>query len=165
MGAKLMIPLAEYLQTSYPDLDREYRDGAVLERSMPDYFHARVQVLLAAFFVALQRTLGLYACSELRLQLAPSQFRIPDLAVFRGDPKSAVPSTPPLIIAEILSPDDRMGDVRAKLEEYKSWGVPHVWLLDPHGRRLYTCDAGLAEVATLDVPELGIIVRPEDVFE
>jgi Uma2 family endonuclease len=37
-----------------------------------------------------------------------------------------VPDTPPLIVVEILSPDDRLTEVREKLEEYRAWGVPHV---------------------------------------
>ena len=65
----------------------------------------------------------------------------------------------------LLSPDDRLTKVREKLEEYKSWGVPHVWLVDPHSRRLYTCEKGLNEVAALPVPELGVTVTAEDIFE
>ena len=37
MGAKTAILIEEYLHTSFPDLDREYRDGEVVERSQPDY--------------------------------------------------------------------------------------------------------------------------------
>jgi Uma2 family endonuclease len=76
-----------------------------------------------------------------------------------------VPDTPPLIAVEILSPDDRLTEVREKLEEYRAWGVPHVWLVDPHSRRLYSCDAGLREVASFLVGELDIEVTPDQVFE
>jgi hypothetical protein len=51
------------------------------------------------------------------------------------------------------------------LEEYHSWGVPHVWLVDPQSRRLYTCNDGLTEVSTLTIPELNIELTPADVFE
>jgi Uma2 family endonuclease len=76
-----------------------------------------------------------------------------------------VPELPPLIVIEILSPDDRLATVREKLEEYKAWGAPHVWLVDPHSRRLYTCDDGFREVVTFTVPELGVTVTPNDIFE
>jgi Uma2 family endonuclease len=69
------------------------------------------------------------------------------------------------VAVEILSPDDRMTAVRAKLEEYRAWGVPHVWLPDPRERRLHTCDQGLSEVATLSIPELGIELGPDQAFE
>ena len=72
---------------------------------------------------------------------------------------------PPLIAIEVLSLDDRLSAVREKLDEYKNWGVPHVWLVDPHARRLYTCDAGLTEVPSLAIPELGVELRPDQVFE
>ena len=65
----------------------------------------------------------------------------------------------------MLSPDDKLAEVRKKLDEYRAWGVPHVWLVDPHSKRLYTCEAGLTEVATLKIPELGIEVTPADIFE
>ena len=58
-----------------------------------------------------------------------------------------------------------MADVRNKLGEYRSWGVPHVWLVDPHSKRMYTCNAGLLEVATLRIPELGVELKPADIFE
>ena len=52
-------------------------------------------------------------------------------------------------MAEVLSLDDLLTAVREKLEEYKAWGVPHVWLADPHGKRLYVCEKGLMEVSSL----------------
>jgi Uma2 family endonuclease len=76
-----------------------------------------------------------------------------------------VPAAPPFVAIEILSPDDRMADVRDKLAEYRAWGVAHVWLVDPHSKRMYTCDAALTEVPTLKIPELGIEVTPVDIFK
>jgi Uma2 family endonuclease len=65
---------------------------------------------------------------------------------------------------EILSLDDRMSELRAKLDEYRQWGVPHVWLADPHGHHLYTCEDKLAEVGALRVPKLEIELHPADIF-
>jgi Uma2 family endonuclease len=64
-----------------------------------------------------------------------------------------------------LLEEDRLTAVRSKLDEYRAWGVPHVWLVDPYLRKLYTCDAGLTEVAALRVPELDLEFRPEHIFE
>jgi Uma2 family endonuclease len=58
-----------------------------------------------------------------------------------------------------------MADVRNKLAEYRAWGVTHVWLVDPHSKRMYTRDAELVEVPTLKIPELGVEVTPADIFE
>jgi len=58
-----------------------------------------------------------------------------------------------------------MNAVRDKLEEYRAWGVAHVWLVDPQSRRMYSCDNGFAEVTSLAVPELGVEIQPADIFE
>ena len=93
-------------------------------------------------------------------------YLIPDVSVFRpSPPSSSVPDQPMFIAVEILSPDDRLNAVRDKLEEYKSWGVQHVWLVDPHSRRMYTCEAGLTEAPSLGIPELGVKVTPDEIFE
>ena len=166
MGTKTAMPVDEYLRASFPDLDKEYRDGELVERSMPDYIHAKTQGLLVAFFVPLRKTLSLYTCPELRLKLRPGVYLIPDVSLFHPtEPSQRVPDTPPLVVIEILSEDDRMNAVRDKLQEYRTWGVPHVWLVDPYSKRTYTCNGALKEVATLSVAELAIEIKPADIFE
>lgn len=165
MGAPAAIPVDEYLHTSFPDLDREYRDGELVERTRPDYLHGKAQGLLFLFFAMLRKRLAVYPCTETRMRLGPNLVLIPDVAVFYGSEPKSLPDSPPLIAIEILSSDDRLTAVREKLERYKAWGVPHVWLADPQSRRLYTCDAGLTEVARFEVSELGIEVTPADIFD
>jgi Uma2 family endonuclease len=166
MGAGTVISAAQYLRTSFPGLDREFRDGGLVERSMPDYLHSRTQVILCAFFEALRRKLSVYACAELRLKLRDGLYLIPDVCVFwPSPPASAVPETPPLLVVEILSPDDRMGEVREKLEEYRKWGVPHVGLVDPHGRRIFSCGQGFTEVPSLPIPEINVELTADLIFE
>ena len=166
MGAKNAISAEQYLTTSFPDLDKEYREGEIVERSLPDYLHAKTQALLVAFFVVLRKTHKLFPAPELRVKLGPGVYLIPDVCVFHPvEPKVAVPDSPPLVAIEILSSDDRHTKIRKKLEEYRTWGVRHVWLVDPYAKRMYTCDAGLNEVPTLRISELGIEVTPADIFE
>ncbi|HYL35470.1 MAG TPA: Uma2 family endonuclease [Bryobacteraceae bacterium] len=89
-----------------------------------------------------------------------------DVAVFHPtEPQGRYPDTPPRVAIEILSLDDKLKDLREKLEIYRNWGVPHVWLVDPYSRRMYTCDAGLTEMPTLAIPELGIELTPAAVFD
>jgi len=165
MGVLAGVSVEEYLHSSFPGVDREYRDGALVERSMPDYLHGKTQALLIALFMGLRKRLSLYPCAETRMMLRPGRFLIPDVAVFHGKEPGLVPDVPPLIAIEILSPDDRLSEVREKLEEYRAWGVPHVWLVDPHSRRLYSCDKGLREVSCFKVGELAIEVTPDQIFE
>ena len=36
-----------------------------------------------------------------------------------------------MLCIEIPSPEDRLGAVFSKCEEYHAWGVPHCWAIDP----------------------------------
>ncbi len=156
----------EYLRTSFEGLDREYKDGDIVDRMMPDLSHSRTQIRSGAFFRALEQDFPLFACTELRLRVGPCRVLIPDVCVFSPAlPSEQVPATPPLIVLEILSPEDRLSDVRAKLEEYRQWGVAHVWLADPHGRRLYECDPGFREVTFFRLAEFGLEIKPNDIFD
>ena len=165
MVTKAAFPVAEYLRTTFPGLDKEYREGELVERSLPDWLHGRTQLLIGAFFLALDKALSLWPSVETRVEIREDVFLIPDVAVFHGAKPELVPKTPPIVAIEVLSPDDKLAKVREKLEEFRAWGVTHVWLVDPHSKRMYTCDAGLAEVATLKIPELEIEVTPADIFE
>jgi Uma2 family endonuclease len=166
MKSKAALPVAEYLHTSFPDLDKEYRDGELVERSLPDYLHSKTQGLLVALFAALRKALPVFVCPELRVRVRTGLIRIPDISVYYpNEPQERVPSTPPFVAIEILSPDDRMANVRSKLAEYRTWGVTHVWLVDPHSKRMYSYDAELVEASVLRIPELSIELTPADVFE
>jgi Uma2 family endonuclease len=164
MGTQIAIPIEEYLHTSYPGTDREYRDGEVVERSMPDYLHGKCQGILFTFFIALPERLKIYPSVETRVRLSSGRVLIPDVAVFHPTEPAEVPSSPPLVAIEVLSRGDSLNEVRSKLEEYRAWGVPHVWLVDPHSRRFYRCDDRFTEVETLELEEFGISLRSGDVW-
>ncbi len=165
MGTKAALSVEEYLHTSFPDLDKEYREGKLVERTLPNSLHGRTQLRLGAFFLAAAKSLSLWPYSEARVKLRPGLYLIPDISVFYPDKPPLVPDAPPLVAIEILSPDDRIPAVEEKLTEYRNWGVKHVWLVDPHSQRMYTFGPLLTEVPTLRIPELGLEVTPADVFE
>lgn len=102
MGGATALSVEEYLYTSFPDLDREYRDGEIVNRALPDYLHGKTQALLAAFFLTLGKELSLHPCVETRMRVRKARFLIPDVAVFHPSEPSGVPETPPLIAIEIL---------------------------------------------------------------
>lgn len=47
MAAKPLIPMEEFLRTSYGNPEPDCVDGELVERPVPDYFHSRTQVRLA----------------------------------------------------------------------------------------------------------------------
>ena len=165
MNVGTSISVEEYLRTSYDNPDPEFRDGELEERSLPDYIHGKTQALLVALFFALQSRLPVFPSVATRLRLRKNLVLIPDVTVFHpSEPSSGVPEFPPLIAIEVLSADDRLTKLRSKLEEYRAWGIQHVWLVDPHQRRMYTCDNGFREVTSLRVPEFELEILPAAIF-
>ena len=98
----------EYLHLSFPDLDREYRDGEIVERSLPTYLHGKTQGILIAIFIALRSRMNVFPSVETRMKIRTGVYLVPDVAVFYPDEPSDVPENPPLIAIEVLSPDDRL---------------------------------------------------------
>jgi Uma2 family endonuclease len=165
MGTKTLMSVDEYLHTSFDGADREYLDGEVVERNMGTRSHGRVQAEFCYLFRRDEDRTGLYVVAELRHRVKPTRFRIPDIAVFQGKPPEQVPSSPPFIAIEVLSPDDRIGYIVPKLDELRTWGVANIWVADPEDRKLFTYGpTGLHEVAILTLPEYRIAFTPEQIF-
>jgi Uma2 family endonuclease len=166
MATKAVFTAEQYLQTSFDGADREFVNGEVVERNEGEKPHSRVQVRLVEIFYELRRKHALYSAIELRMQLAPARYRIADFAVFYPeDPAELVPSRPPLLVAEIVSREDRYTEILQKLEEYRAWGVRHIWLIDPWRKDLsvYTGN-GLSTVERLRLPEFDAEITPDDLF-
>jgi Uma2 family endonuclease len=165
MGTKTLMSVEEYLHTSFDGADREYLDGEVVERNMGNKSHGRTQGEFVFQFRLHEERTGLFVIPEVRHRVTASRYRIPDVAVFEHEPAEEVPSTPPLVAVEVLSPDDRIGYLIPKLEEYRQWGVRHIWMADPEDRKLFTYgETGLHEVTELRLPEHGILLTINDVF-
>ena len=137
-AAPALIPVEEYLRTSFPDGDREYVDGAIVERNLGEKDHSRAQRELILFFGALRATIGTIAFPEQRIQVQPTRFRIPDVCVYiGGEPEEQVFRTPPFLAIEIVSKDDRASDLQEKIHDYIAFGVQFVWVIDPRTRLGY----------------------------
>ena len=144
-----MVSLEEYLATAYePDCD--FVDGTIEERNLGEWEHAILQSNIIEYLRARYKSQGIRVPTELRLRVTPGRVRIPDLCVFLTDPKQRVPSTPPFLCIEILSPEDRMSRVEVRINDFLAMGVNTVWLIDPETRQAYTANAaeGLREVKT-----------------
>ncbi len=165
VATKTQITAEQYLRMTF-EHDAEFVHGEIVERSMPDYVHATIEALLAFMFGRLRQSHALLVCCELRLKLAPEVYRIPDVTVIAGKrPQSNVPDQPPLVTIEILSKDDRHSDLMQKLEEYRVWGVPNIWVIDPSTQRfsIYT-ELGLQNVSSLTLANYPFQLAPADLF-
>jgi len=166
MSTKSAVSIEDYLRTSFEGLDREYVDGEIVERTLPDELHSKTQWRLSGLIWDLSKTLPFHGRTELRSRVRATRVRIPDVSIYAGsEPTEKVPSKPPLVAIEILSPDDRHSQVMQKLEEYSTWGVRHIWLVDPERRRLHVyADGTLSEVTALTIPEFAVQLTAAQIF-
>jgi Uma2 family endonuclease len=162
MGTTTLVSVEEYLRTSFPDADREYIDGRIVERNVGEVDHSDVQSSILHYLRTHYKK-GVWAGVEVRVQVKKTRFRIPDVTVMLGSkPAERVIRQPPIVAVEVLSPDDRAGHLEEKINDYLEFGVPYIWVINPETRRAYVhtpegshevTDGVLrAESAEIDVP-------------
>ena len=124
----------------FPDDDYRYElvEGRVVRMSPVGYPHGRVVARLLVLLDQHARPQNLgEAMTEVgfTLRTEPDTVRAPDVAFIRRDripaakPRGFWKGTPDLA-AEVLSPDDRPAEIRAKVEEYLRFGVSLVLVID-----------------------------------
>ena len=165
MATQTQVSVEEYLRTSFDGADCEFVDGEIVERNVGGNRHSTTQGRLIEFFYDLRKSHPLFARPELRFKLTEGQFRVADVAVFEGKaPVAEVPSTPPLIVIEIVSRDDRYTEIVQKLDEYRRWGVQHVWLVDPYLGKIYSYgSSGLKEVSEFFLSQFDLRLALDDI--
>jgi Uma2 family endonuclease len=140
MVTTVLIPVSEYLATSYrPDCD--YVDGEVLERNLGEIEHSWLQQRLIRRFAEYEVSLKLFAFPEQRVQVKRTRFRVPDITVTRGIPEDRVFTHPPFLCIEILSPEDSMTSMQERIDDYVTFGVENIWILDPIRKKAFWADA------------------------
>lgn len=138
MATQVRISLQEYLAASWRP-DREYIDGEVRERNVGKWEHARLQWLLANWFAGHETEWGCMGATEQRLQIRAGRVRIPDLLLVEAAPQPDVLTSPPLLVIEILSPDDSFSDLEERIRDYRELGVATIWTIDPKTRTGRMC--------------------------
>jgi Uma2 family endonuclease len=146
MSTAALVPVEEYLNTSFQDGDREYVDGRIVERNVGEIDHSDAQTAIAAYL----RTScsGIWAGVELRVQVNPTRFRVPDVCIVAGGrPEGRIVTAPPLAVVEILSRDDRAEELQDKIHDYLEFGIRYVWVVNPRTRNAYVyTPSGIHEV-------------------
>ena len=142
MAVQSPIPVEKYLRTNYRP-DRDYVDGEAVRRNLGEIEHSNAQREIMLYLCGKYPHLRRGILPEQRVQVNAKRFRIPDLCVLREDaPREKIIRTPPVLCIEILSPEDRMPRVLAKVADFLQLGLPFVWVIDPRTRRTlaYTAD-------------------------
>lgn len=166
-AAITLVPLAEYLRTSYrPDCD--YLEGELKERNMGEQSHARVQIIIAKIFDNKRKEWHTRTSTGLRVQVRPERFRVPDICVLRrSDPFEQVITKAPLLCIEVLSSDDSLPKLKQRVDDYAAMGVENIWIVDPWTRTAYYASAKgflRPEDGSLRVPGTPILISLTEVF-
>ena len=166
--ARSQIGVEEYLGLAFDDRpEPDYVNGEVVERSLPTPIHGQIQLLLGVLMTPLARRARLVMMSELRVRIEPQLFRVIDVAVYQDSrPEGRFAINPAFVAIEIVSPDDRHSELTERLEDYRRWGVPHIWLVDPQLKRLYEyTEAGLLQFPALRLPEFDFEIPAQELFK
>ncbi len=159
MATATLISLEEYLRTSY-EVDCDYVDGVIEERNVGDRKHSTLQTVLIAYLFSRAKKWNVYVHTELRIRVSPTKVRIPDVCLIpRENPVESVPTRPPLVCIEVLSPEDRWSRVEKRIEDFLAMGVQHVWVFDPEERQVFDCTSSgrrLVTEETLEAPPISI---------
>ena len=141
-----------------PNMCSELVRGVMVVREPPGYRHGAVTMRLTKILVdhVDERGLGQVLAAETGFKLAsdPDTVRAPDVAFIRSDrlpdpPPAGYAELAPDLVVEVLSPNDRPGEVLAKVADWLNAGSDLVWVVDPARRsaRVYRADGSEALVA------------------
>jgi Uma2 family endonuclease len=137
MATTTHVPVEVYLRSSY-EPDAEYVDGRIEERPMGEFDHASWQQAIQRWFLRHQREWGIRVRPELRVKVAPTRYRVPDVTILDSSlPIEQIITHPPLAVFEVLSPEDRVQGLKLKLEDYGAMGIPEIRVIDPQDSTFY----------------------------
>lgn len=182
MSVKQLVTADElWAMPEVPGMRFELVDGELVEVPGAGGVHNLIVRLLARFLdeYLLRNDLGVVHTDNTSylLRRHPDQLRIPDVSYIRWErvPDTGVPISyypiPPDLAVEVVSPDDRATEVRAKARDYIAAGVSHVWILWPDERSVSVQSTGstleLGPDDELDGGDVlpGFRVRIADLFQ
>jgi Uma2 family endonuclease len=164
MATQAEITAGQYLHMTF-EYDAEYVHGEIVARALPDLNHSRAQARVCFQLEDLHARFRLLPCIGVRMKLAEDLFRVADVAVFSSLPAEDYPEQPPLVVVEVICRDDRHHHLMVKLEEYRVWGVPNIWVADPINKRVSVySELGLQNVSSLALAGYPLELTPSILF-
>lgn len=126
------VPVEVYLRDSRYEPDAEYVDGEIEERPMEDFDNADWQQAIQRWFAEHGEVWNIKAFSSLRVKVAPTRYRVPDVTVIgRHNRREQITTLPPIAVFEIIGQEDRFGNMLRKMNDYFLMGIPQIWLINP----------------------------------
>jgi Uma2 family endonuclease len=159
MSTATRVPVDDYLRLTEKPY-REYRDGVVYPKALQTKLHS---IMHRALMTMLQSQ-GTSVFPELTVRISATKYLIPDVAVADDFP-GPYPTEAVRLCCEILSPEDRLGAMLAKCEEYHAWGVPYCWVVDPVKRAAWEYHSGGEPVRATEALRAGdLAVSVDELF-
>ncbi len=127
--------IEDYLNGPNLDPDMEYIDGELREKPVAGRTHGRLQAILIAWFEKHADEWGVVPAGEVRTRVTKTRVRLPDLMLSPTGYPNQIQIDPPLIVIEIVSPNETFAELFEKLDDYETMGVPNIWVIHPAQRR------------------------------
>jgi len=90
---------------------------------------------------------------------------VPDLVVLTAGAQPDLLTDPPLLVIEILSPEDSYSDTQERAQDYRAMGVETGWIIDPKTRTgRMCCGAEWIEAERLEVHGTPLYVHLPEIF-
>ncbi|MEH1908357.1 MAG: Uma2 family endonuclease [Nostoc sp.] len=123
----------------------EFEDGKLLLMTAESEINRRIAMFILVCFV--QLGIPAYRLSmKMEIVTTGSRVRVPDLVVFSEELATAMEGAkrstvmpempPPLLVVEVVSPNQSSRDYRYKRSEYAARGIAEYWIVDPIQQRV-----------------------------
>ncbi|MBD2497235.1 Uma2 family endonuclease [Nostoc sp. FACHB-280] len=123
----------------------EFEDGNLLLMTAESEINRRIAMFLLVCFV--QLGIPAYRLSmKTEIVTTGSRVRVPDLMVFSEELATAMEGAkrstimpempPPLLVVEVVSPNQSSRDYRYKRSEYGARGIAEYWIVDPIAQKV-----------------------------
>jgi Uma2 family endonuclease len=166
MSTKALLSVEEFAQMQFADTeDYELVEGELVPLSGGSYRHNMIRDLMGHLLWEYFKTnpVGV-AVAENDCLVTPDRVRRPDVSVFlsnrlsRLDLDAVLSPVAPDIAVEVLSPSERIMEVRGKVREYLEAGVSEAWLLDNSNREVQVhTRAGIRVLPETEFLESGLL--------
>jgi Uma2 family endonuclease len=142
MATTATISVEEYLHSTY-EPDMEYVDGQLEERNVGEIEHSDVIAAIMEWFLRHAKEWQIRVRPDVRTQVGPTRFRVPDITLCpRSNKDKRIVREAPLVVIEVLSPEDRINSYHQRIADYRAMGVRAVWVIDPEDRCGWDCSTG-----------------------
>jgi Uma2 family endonuclease len=153
-AATTFVTVEEYLNSSF-EPDAEYVDGHIEERAAGENDHSVWQGAIYSWFQQQAQSGQIRVRPELRVQVAPNRYLVPDVTLLdRNRPIEQIVTHPPVAVFEILSPADTLRRLMAKCKMYEEMGIRTILVIDPDGPKYRYLGGRLEplEARVFDIP-------------